>query len=358
MFVESLDLKNFRNYESLSIKPDPGVNIFYGANAQGKTNILEALYLAGTTRSHRGSRDRDMIRMGQDEGHIRMNLDSNGNDYRIDVHLRKHKKKGIAVNGIPLKRAGDLLELVSIVFFSPEDLNMIKNGPSERRKYLDYILCGTDKIYLQDLGRYNHCLMQRSHLLKDFRYETNKTGELDVWDQQLAFYGERIIRKRDSFIRELQTITEEIHTHLTGGKEKLDLQYEPNVSADEFAVRLQESRQKDLRFGMNTVGPHRDDLAICANDMDLRTYGSQGQQRTAALSLKLAEIQIYENTKGSRPILLLDDVLSELDRERQTYLLNIIKNTQTFITCTGLDEFVLNHFEADHVFHVVQGGVE
>jgi DNA replication and repair protein RecF len=235
---------------------------------------------------------------------------------------------------------------------------MIKNGPAERRKYLDYILCGTDKIYLQDLGRYNHCLLQRGRLLKDFGYGKKKTDELDVWDQQLAFYGMRIIRKRESFIGELQEIAESIHTQLTGKKEKLDLRYEPNVLADEFESRLKENRERDLRFGMNTVGPHRDDLAISANDMDLRTYGSQGQQRTGALSLKLAEIRIYENAKGSRPILLLDDVLSELDRERQNYLLHIIRDTQTFITCTGLDEFVMNHFEADHIFHVVRGGIE
>lgn len=358
MYVKSLDLKNFRNYENLSLVPDPGINIFYGANAQGKTNILEAVYLAGTTRSHRGSRDREMIRMGQEEGHIRMNLDRNGNDYRIDVHLRLHKKKGIAVNGVPVKRAGDLLKLTSIVFFSPEDLNMIKNGPAERRKYLDYILCGTDPIYFQDLTRYNQCLSQRSRFLKDFGYGREKTDELDVWDLQLMNYGRRIIGKRKSFIEDLQEIAGNIHRQLTGEKEDLGLSYEPNVSEEEFEEKLRQGRERDLKFKMNTTGPHRDDLAIRANGMDLRTYGSQGQQRTAALSLKLAEIRIYEEAKGFRPILLLDDVLSELDRDRQNYLLKIIRNTQTFITCTGLDDFVQNHFEADHVFHVVQGGIE
>lgn len=358
MFVKSLDLKNFRNYESLSLRPDPGINIFYGANAQGKTNILEAVYLAGTTRSHRGSKDREMIRLGQEEGHIRMYLDRNGNDYRIDVHLRQHKKKGIAVNGIPVKRAGDLLKLTSIVFFSPEDLNMIKNGPAERRKYLDYILCGTDPVYFQDLGRYNHCLMQRSHLLKDPGFGQQRMTELDIWDAQLMTYGIRIIRKRKEFIEELQKSAGAVHAQLTGGRERLKLQYEPNVSEEQFAERLLKNREKDLRFKMNTTGPHRDDLAIRADDMDLRVYGSQGQQRTAALSLKLAEIRIYEETKGFRPILLLDDVLSELDRSRQNYLLKIIRDTQTFITCTGLDDFVQNQFEADHVFHIVRGGIE
>lgn len=358
MYVKSLDLKNFRNYEELSLKPDPGINIFYGANAQGKTNILEAVYLAGTTRSHRGSRDREMIRMGAEEGHIRMELDRSGNEYRIDVHLRQHKKKGIAINGIPIKRAGELLQLTSIVFFSPEDLNMIKNGPSERRKYMDYILCGTDPIYFQDLSRYNQCLAQRSRLLKEIGYGRDRTDELDIWDLQLMNYGRKIIRKRGEFTGELLKIAGEIHGQLTGGGERLELSYEPNVSEDDFEERLRKGREKDLKFRMNTTGPHRDDLAIKANGMDLRTYGSQGQQRTAALSLKLAEIRIYEETKGFRPILLLDDVLSELDRNRQNYLLKIIRNTQTFITCTGLDDFVQNHFEADHVFHVVQGGIE
>lgn len=358
LFVKTLDLKNFRNYESLSLTLDPGTNIFYGANAQGKTNILEAVYLAGTTKSHRGSKDRDIIRMGQEESHIRMTVDRRGNDYRIDVHLKKRKAKGIAINGLPVKRAGDLLDIMSIVFFSPEDLNLIKNGPSERRRFLDYVLCGIDPVYLKDLASYSKCLTQRSRLLKDLGFGRGNLTELDIWDQQLARYGGELIKKRASFLENLQKTAAQIHGQLTGGAEKLELQYEPNVTEEFLMDQLAKNRDLDLKTKVNTVGPHRDDMAIRANEMDLRIYGSQGQQRTAALSLKLAEIEIYEKAKGARPILLLDDVLSELDRDRQNYLLKSLKDTQTLITCTGLDDFVENHFEADHVFHVVRGGIE
>ncbi len=358
MFVKSLDLKQFRNYESLSISLDSGTNIFYGANAQGKTNILEAIYLAGSSRSHKGSKDKDLIRMGDDESHIRMVLDRNGNDYRIDVHLKRNKSKGIAINGLPVKRAGDLLELISIVFFSPEDLNLIKNGPSERRKFLDYVLCGIDRIYLQDLTNYNKCLNHRAKLLKDIGFGEGTLAELDVWDEQFIVYGSRIIEKRAAFIKELEKNAAEIHWQLTGETEHLNISYEPSVSEDMFRKKLKDSRQIDLKNRSNTVGPHRDDIAIRSNGMDLRVYGSQGQQRTAALSLKLAEIDTYEKVQGTRPILLLDDVLSELDSNRQNYLLHSIRNTQTLITCTGLDDFVQNHFEADQTFHVVRGGIE
>ncbi len=358
MFVKTLDLKNFRNYDDLSIRLDSGTNIFYGANAQGKTNILEAVYISGTTKSHKGSKDKDLIKVGADESHIRMTFDRNGNDYRIDVHLRRNKSKGIAINGIPVRRAGDLLELVSIVFFSPEDLNLIKDGPSERRRFMDYILCGIDRIYLQDLTNYNKCLAQRAKLLKEIGFGAGSIRELDVWDEQLIEYGSRIIRKRTEFIEELQESASRIHHQLTGETEQLELRFEPCANEESFSRRVKENRENDLKLRMNSVGPHRDDIAIKANGMDLRTFGSQGQQRTAALSLKMSEIEIYEKKQGTRPILLLDDVLSELDSSRQNYLLQSIANTQTLITCTGLDDFVQNHFQADQTFHVVRGGIE
>ncbi len=358
MFVKSLDLRNFRNYENLSLKLDAGTNIFYGANAQGKTNILEAVFLAGTTRSHRGTRDREMIRMGEDESHIRMEVDRNGNDYRIDVHLRRNKAKGIAVNGLPVKRAGDILDLMSIVFFSPEDLNIIKNGPSERRRFLDSVLCSIDRLYLKNLIYYNKCLSQRSRLLKEIGFGRGSLSELDVWDAQLLLYGQQIIERRRQFLEDLKETAGEVHGRLTGQREKLAVCYEANCTAEQFEEKIAQSRPQDLKSRTNTVGPHRDDIAIRADDMDLRTYGSQGQQRTAALSLKMAEIRTYEKERGTMPVLLLDDVLSELDSDRQNYLLSSIKDTQTLITCTGLDDFVQNHFKADQTFHVVRGGIE
>ena len=357
MYVKSLDLLNFRNYEKLSLTLDPGINIFYGANAQGKTNILEAVYLAGTSKSHRGTRDRDMIRMGESEAHIRMHVDKNDSDYRIDMHLRKNKSKGIAIGGVPIRRAGELFGIVNIVFFSPEDLNIIKNGPSERRRLVDRILCEIDRIYMSDLTQYGKCLNQRNRLLHDLYFNPSLESELPVWDEQLVNYGCRIIAKREEFVRMLEDIASEIHMELTGEKEKLTLVYEPNVTVEEFADKVARSRDADRKIKSTTVGPHRDDVCIKVNDMDLRLYGSQGQQRTTAISLKLSEIRIIEERIRNKPVLLLDDVLSELDRDRQNYLLGNIRDIQTLITCTGLDEFVQNRFEADRTFRVVSGEI-
>ena len=329
MYVKSLDLLNFRNYEKLSLTLDPGINIFYGANAQGKTNILEAVYLAGTSKSHRGTRDRDMIRMGESEAHIRMHVDKNDSDYRIDMHLRKNKSKGIAIGGVPIRRAGELFGIVNIVFFSPEDLNIIKNGPSERRRLVDRILCEIDRIYMSDLTQYGKCLNQRNRLLHDLYFNPSLESELPVWDEQLVNYGCRIIAKREEFVRMLENIASEIHTELTGEKEKLTLVYEPNVTVEEFADKVARSRDADRKI----------------------------KSRTTAISLKLSEIRIIEERIRNKPVLLLDDVLSELDRDRQNYLLGNIRDIQTLITCTGLDEFVQNRFEADRTFRVVNGEI-
>ena len=309
MYVKSLDLLNFRNYDSASIQLDPGINIFYGDNAQGKTNILEAIYLGGTSKSHKGTKDRDMIKIGREESHIRMHVDKNQNDYRIDMHLKKNKSKGIAIGGIPIRRAGELFGIVSIVFFSPEDLNIIKNGPGERRRFLDLILCETDKIYMSDLAQYGKCLSQRNKLLHDLYIKPYLESELSVWDEQLVNIGRRIIDKRAEFILALSEIASELHLKLTGGKEKLSLSYEPNTESDLFWEKIVKNRETDKKMKTTTSGPHRDDFCIRANAMDLRTYGSQGQQRTAALTLKLSEIRLIEERIHDHPVLLLDDVL-------------------------------------------------
>jgi DNA replication and repair protein RecF len=286
-----------------------------------------------------------------------MHVDKNDSDYRIDMHLRKNKSKGIAIGGVPIRRAGELFGIVNIVFFSPEDLNIIKNGPSERRRLVDRILCEIDRIYMSDLTQYGKCLNQRNRLLHDLYFNPSLESELPVWDEQLVNYGCRIIAKREEFVRMLENIASEIHTELTGEKERLTLVYEPNVTVEEFADKVARSRDADRKIKSTTVGPHRDDVCIKVNDMDLRLYGSQGQQRTTAISLKLSEIRIIEERIRNKPVLLLDDVLSELDRDRQNYLLGNIRDIQTLITCTGLDEFVQNRFEADRTFRVVSGTI-
>lgn len=358
MYIESIELKNYRNYESLSLELDQGTNIFYGDNAQGKTNILEAAYLCGTTKSHRGSRDREMIRFGQDEAHIRMFVKKDGISRKIDMHLKKTKPKGIAIDGIPIKRASELFGILNIVFFSPEDLNIIKSGPGERRRFMDLELCQLNKLYLSNLSSYNRVLNQRNKLLKDISFQPSLKGTLDVWDEQLANYGVSIIESRKAFVEEMNSIIEEIHRNITGGKEKIRLFYEPSTQGDCFLGELSSGRDRDIRFKMTSIGPHRDDLCVKVNDIDIRKYGSQGQQRTAALSLKLSEIYMVKKIIKDMPILFLDDVLSELDSNRQNYLLNSIRQVQTLITCTGLDDFIDRQFHMNKVFKVVEGNVK
>lgn len=357
MIIKSIELKNFRNYRELKLIFDEKTNIFYGDNAQGKTNILEAVYLSGTTKSHKGSRDRDMILFGEQEGHLRTLVQKGSMDYRIDIHLKKNKTKGIAVNGVPIRKAGDLFGIANFVFFSPEDLGIIKQGPGERRRFLDLELCQLDRVYLHNLVSYNHIVVQRNKLLKDLPFRKDLEDTLDIWDMQLAEYGEKIITGREAFINGLGEILSEIHRNLTGGREELQIFYEKNVSPQDLYDSIRKNRERDLRMKTSTVGPHRDDLRFVADEVDIRKFGSQGQQRTAALSLKLSEIELVKRMIHDTPVLLLDDVLSELDHNRQNYLLNSIHDIQTMITCTGLDEFVNHRFAVNKVFRVIEGAV-
>ena len=357
MILKSIELKNFRNYEDLDLKFDSGTNILFGDNAQGKTNILEAAYVSGTTKSHKGSRDKDMIRFGEDESHIRTIVEKQGKEYQLDSHLKKNRSKGIAINKVPIKKASELFGILNMVFFSPEDLNIIKNGPSERRRFLDAEICQLDKIYLSDLTRYNKILMQRNRLLKDMQHQPQLMETLPVWDMQLVEYGKKLIRRRRQFVEELSEIVTGIHRNISGKREELVLRYEPNIDAEFLEDELNRVREKDRKYAQTSVGPHRDDISFFIRGVDIRKFGSQGQQRTSALSLKLSEIELVRQTIHDTPVLLLDDVLSELDSNRQNYLLNSIHDIQTMITCTGLDEFVRNRFQIDKVFHVIDGHV-
>lgn len=356
MYIKSLELKNYRNYEDLAVSFLPGSNLFYGNNAQGKTNILESIYLSGTSKSHRGSRDKELIRFGEKEAHIRLFLEKKEIEHRIDIHLKKNKTKGIAIDGMPIRKSSDLLGMMNIIFFSPEDLSIIKNGPGERRHFLDMELCQLQKIYMYHLSQYNKILKQRNQLLSQIYFENQLIDTLDVWDIQLVEYGNSIIEKRQKFVNELNDIICDIHRKLTGGKEEIVVKYENQVEED-FLRQLRQRRDTDLKYKNTGIGPHRDDMKFMVNGIDVRTYGSQGQQRTAALSLKLAEIELVKRKIGDTPILLLDDVLSELDSTRKRYLLDSIKQIQTFITCTGLEEFVNSQLSIDQLFYVKEGSV-
>lgn len=338
---------------------DEKINIIYGDNAQGKTNILESMYVCATSKSHRGSKDREIIRFDNDESHIKVNVKKNDMNYRIDMHLKKNKPKGIAVNGIPIKRAVEIFGILNIVFFSPEDLNIIKNGPSERRRFIDMELSQLDKIYLDCLINYNKVVNQRNSLLKEYAFSGREDiiSSLDIWDMQLVKYGNDVIKSREKFVKEINDLVKSIHTKLSGDREQLEIIYEPCVKEQDFESELVRVRDRDLKFKCTNIGPHKDDMCFLINGMDVRKYGSQGQQRTAALSLKLAEIELVKQIIHDTPVLFLDDVLSELDSRRQNFLLDSIGNIQTMITCTGLDEFINNRFSINKIFKVVNGTV-
>lgn len=366
MIVQSLALSNFRNFKLETIDFHKGINIFYGDNAQGKTNILEAVYLCSTNKSYRGSRDKEMIRFGCEEAHLKLTGEKDSMPYRVDFHLKKNKPKGIAVNSVPIRRSSELFGLLHTVFFSPEDLMLIKNGPSERRKFIDFELCQLDRLYVQQLAGYNRCLLQRNLLLKELFVHPEYLSMLDVWDSQLCTYGKQIIKQRRAFIEELAPVVRRIHMQLSGQREELFISYEPNVNESEMEEAVAAGRERDRRMKATMTGPHRDDMKFIVRTVtqagqeqttDIRTFGSQGQQRTAALSLKMAEIELVKRKAGESPVLLLDDVLSELDRGRQTYLLDGIGEIQTLITCTGVDDLVNRRFHIDQVFHVENGTV-
>lgn len=357
MHIKKIKINNYRNYNEAEISFHEKMNILYGDNAQGKTNILESIYICATTKSHQGSKDKEIIKMGCDEAHVKMYIEKEGLEHYIDLHLKKNKPKGIAVNGIPIKRSAELMGIINIVLFSPEDLNIIKNGPSERRRFIDMELCQLSRIYLDNLYRYSKVLNQRNHLLKQISNNESLKDTLSVWDEQLIKYGTEIIKERKEFIEQINNISADIHKKLTGGKEFLNIQYEPDVDEEEFADKLYKNYNRDIYYQITHTGPHRDDIKFISNDMDLRIYGSQGQKRTAALSLKLSEIEIVKKKTGDIPVLLLDDVLSELDRRRQNYLLESIDDVQTIITCTGLEEFINHSLDVNRIYKIENGNV-
>ena len=355
MIIKSLEIADYRNYDSLHIDFSSGTNILYGDNAQGKTNILEAIYMSATTKSHKGTKDKDVVNFRKEEAHIRTYLEKEGIETRVDMHLRKNKSKGIAIDGQKIKKAAQLLGLLNVVFFSPEDLSIIKNGPAERRRFVDMELCQLDQFYLYNLNNYNKIVNQRNKLLKDMYFNPSLRDTLNIWDSQLISFGSKIIERRQLFVEQLNEIILEIHRKLSGGRENLVIQYEPDVLIDEYEKKMSLNQERDVKLKQTSTGPHRDDFSFVVGDIDIRKFGSQGQQRTAALSLKLSEIELVKKMTRDNPVLLLDDVLSELDSNSQNYLLSTIGDIQTIITCSGLNEYVNNRFEIDKVFHIECG---
>ncbi len=355
MLVRSVSLIRYRSYSGLRMEPAPGINLLYGDNAQGKTNLLEAVYLCATAASHRGAKDREMIAFGSDEAHIRLEVEKKGIPTRIELHLNRDKKREAQVNGVPLRKISELLGLFHVVFFSPEDLKIIKSAPVERRAFLNVELCQLDGAYTRDLVDYKRTLTQRNALLKEMKSDRDFTPLLDAYDQRLAVSGERLMQARLVFTEELEEIVRNIHRDLTDGQEDLRIRYVPGAEMGRMEEKLFLSRDRDIYQGSTSLGPQRDELEFTINGADVKHFGSQGQQRTTALSMKLAEIELVRRKLGEPPVLLLDDVLSELDAGRREKLLGSINGIQTFLTCTGLDDFVRRQVHADKKWKVTKG---
>ncbi|MBQ2558409.1 MAG: DNA replication/repair protein RecF [Lachnospiraceae bacterium] len=358
MLIRQIELHNFRNYDSLTLSFTDGVNLLYGDNAQGKTNLLEAMFLSATTRPMRGAKDKELIMFGSEEAHIGTKVVNRGFTHKVDIFLRRNKTKAIAIDDIAIRRSAELMGLVHVIAFCPDDLAMMKSGPSERRRFLDMELCQMDPIYCSNLINYNKVLQQRNNLLKQISAEPALRDTVSVWDEQLVRYGTDIIRRRRNFTDELLPIVKAKHSLLSGGSEELLLSYAPNVTEESYAEKLHRGLEHDLFMKATGIGPHRDDLEVTVNERNVRLYGSQGQQRTAALSMKLAEIDLVRGRVGESPVLLLDDVLSELDRNRQIQLLTEINGLQTIITCTGMEEFVQLRSPTDSIYLVQEGTVQ
>ncbi len=333
MFLNKLQLWNFRSYENLELNFPNGITILYGDNGVGKTNVVEAIYLLCTGRSHRTNRENDVIAFDRQWTRVRAEDMQKDGRHTVDMVLAKGQKKRILVNGLAISKISEMLGQISGVIFSPEDLDLVKEGPAQRRRFMDIELSQVSKNYFYALNEYNKVLEQRNSLLK----EGGNKKSLDVWDTLLAQKAVPIIKARRDFCSRLKPKATEIHKYLSSGKEELMCIYKDcTQGAEDIEAKmlqlLEDSRESDMKRFFTTCGPHKDDIIIKLGETDLRYFGSQGQQRTATLALKLTELEMMKEDLGEYPVLLLDDVLSELDPMRQKMLLEKIKGVQTIIT--------------------------
>lgn len=361
MFVKNLKLNKYRNYNFLDIRFCKGINIIYGDNAQGKTNIIESLFLCSSARSHRTKNDKELLQYGSEEYLVNILFDKNDVEYKLDIFYQ-NKKKNIKLNGIRLEKIGKLMGNLLAVIFSPESIDMIKSGPQERRRFTDITLSQIKPMYFFYLQQYSKILSNRNKLLKDCIFRPSLKDTIDIWDEALADVGAKIIKHRIDFTKQVDAIIEEKHKSLTNGLEKLHFKYntfikecndlETNQIKKFFIENLKNNLSRDLRMSNTSIGPHRDDYRFILNDFDIKKFGSQGQQRSTVLSLKLAEIELIYNLTDVKPIVLLDDVMSELDLKRQMNLLKNLKDVQVFITTTDKLEWINNIVENTRYFKV------
>jgi len=360
MHINEIELKDFRNYKDIKISFSRDMNIFIGENAQGKTNLLEGIYFNGLAKSFKSYRDKDVIRFGEEFCRIRTSVNYDDEDHLIEIVINREGKKAIKVDGVRKKKTSELLDGINIIIFSPEDLKIVKDEPAVRRNFIDRELCQIRPGYLNEIGNYKRALQQRNAYLKE---ENIDDAVLELWDEKIIESGSRVIRMRRDFINKLRIISGDIHRSISGGREELEIIYQtdiddPGNEEERFRNILLRERSRDKMYRMTGKGPHRDDIIISTEGRELKKFGSQGQQRTAALALKLSEIKIVEEECGEKPVLLLDDVLSELDKERQKYLINNLGENQMFITTTDLIGSVAKSLPEGKIFKIKSGQVE
>ncbi|MBE3553534.1 MAG: DNA replication/repair protein RecF [Thermicanus sp.] len=361
------EITSFRNYKSLHMKWSPHTNILYGMNAQGKTNLLESIYFLSLTKSHRTTQDKELIHFGDSFSLVKGRVERNIGSVQLEV-LLTNKGKKVKINGAEQRRLSDFIGMINVVLFAPEDLELIKGTPQVRRKFLDMEIGQVNPAYLYYLNRYNKILLQRNHGLKEIAKGKMNQSLIGAWDEQLALYAPKIWRKRLDFLKKLSSWADEIHRRITDGKEKLLLHYQGSIPLEEqpdeerlreeyFEV-LQSKAERDVERGFTQYGPHRDDLLFTIDGNEVQSFGSQGQQRTVALSLKLAEIELIREEIGEYPVLLLDDVFSELDVKRQTHLITgFWEKCQTFITTTGVEAIPIEFLKMASLYHIENGKV-
>ena len=368
MFIKNLKLKNYRNYEEVEVNFDPKINIIYGDNAEGKTNLLESIYMCSTSKSHRNTKENDIINFNKDESHIKLTFNKKNSikDEKIDIQLKRDVKKGVAINGVKQEKLSEFLGFFNVILFSPEDLNIIKDGPQVRRKFLDIEISQIDKIYVNSLNNYNKILNQRNILLKNINKTIGNNREdliylLDTYDDQIVTYGTEIILKRSENIKKLAEKILTIHSLISDNKENLIIDYENDVLPEiknKYLELLKKNRDIDIKNQFTSIGPHRDDISFKIAEKDIRKFGSQGQKKTAAISLKLSEFELLKEKINDTPVLLLDDVFSELDEKRQKLLVSSLKNIQTIITCTGIKKNIFELLKPNKIFNVKNNSVK
>ncbi len=367
MLLTSVELHNYRNYNELELKTPHKVNVFLGPNAQGKTNLLEAVFVLALTKSHRTSKDKELIGWNSPNARISGEVDKKYGSVKLDLSFAAQGKKA-RINGLEQRKLSDFIGSVNVVMFAPEDLEIVKGTPGVRRRFLDMEIGQVQPGYLYTLQQYGKVLQQRNNYLKSTAISSINDAMLEVWNMQLAEHGVKIMKKRKHFIQKLQMYAEQIHFGITNGAEQLTIEYKPSFDTDalqeesvlfeQFMIKLSQVKDGEIRRGVTLVGPHRDDLAFYINGKEAQTFGSQGQQRTTALSLKLAEIELIHEEIGEYPILLLDDVLSELDHNRQTQLIETFQSkVQTFITTTSLESVNTEKLYDAGIYYVKDGVV-